>query len=151
MKSMEDVELPIGGMTCAACARTVELQLAHSPGVGTASVNFATRTASVSFNPAQTGVEKLVAAVEEVGYDVPLQSQEIAQAAEARALRTHLIVAAIFAVPVFVLQHRIHEPLSSAVSCFAFCIVFSLGTLFCLITLTQVPYIQTSNRTSGGP
>jgi cation transport ATPase len=103
MKSAEEIELPIGGMTCAACARTVELQLAHSPGVGKASVNFATRTASVSFNPAQTGIEKLVAAVEEVGYEVPLESQEISQAAEARALRTHLIVAAIFAVPVFVL------------------------------------------------
>ncbi len=103
MKQAEEVELPIGGMTCAACARTVELQLAHSPGVGKASVNFATRTASVSFDPAQTGIEKLVAAVEDVGYEVPLQSQEIAQAAEARALRTHLIVAAIFALPVFVL------------------------------------------------
>jgi P-type Cu+ transporter len=103
MKSAEEVELPIGGMTCAACARTVERQLAHSPGVGKASVNFATRTASVSFNPAQTGIEKLVAAVEEVGYEVPLESQEVAQAAEARALRTHLIVAAIFALPVFVL------------------------------------------------
>jgi P-type Cu+ transporter len=103
MKQAEEVELPIGGMTCAACARTVELQLAHSPGVGKASVNFATRTASVSFDPAKTGIEKLVAAVEDVGYEVPLQSQEIAQAVEARALRTHLIVAAIFALPVFIL------------------------------------------------
>ncbi len=103
MKSAEEVDLPIGGMTCAACARTVELQLAHSPGVQKASVNFATRTASVSFNPAQTGLEKLVAAVEDVGYEVPRQSQEIAQAAEARQLRRHLIVAAIFAFPVFVL------------------------------------------------
>jgi P-type Cu+ transporter len=102
-KKFEDAELPIGGMTCAACARTVERQLAHSPGVSKASVNFATRTASVSFNPAQTGIEKLVAAVEEVGYEVPLESQEIAQAAEARVLRAHLIVAAIFAIPVFVL------------------------------------------------
>jgi Cu+-exporting ATPase len=103
MKSAEEVELPIGGMTCAACARTVELQLAHSPGVGKASVNFATRTASVSFNPAQTGVEKLVAAVEEVGYEVPLQSQEISQAAEARTLRARLLAGVIFAAPVFVL------------------------------------------------
>src|SRR5580658_1161649 len=102
MKS-EQAELPIGGMTCAACARTVERQLAHAPGVESATVNFATRTASVSFNPAQTGIENLVAAVEEVGYEVPQQPQEIAEAAAAGRLRKHLIVGAIFAIPVFIL------------------------------------------------
>ncbi len=96
MKHAEEVELPIGGMTCAACARTVEMQLAHSPGVEKASVNFATRTASVSYNPAETGVEKLVAAVEDVGYEVPQQPQEIAEAAEMRELRKHLAVGARF-------------------------------------------------------
>jgi len=115
MKVAEEVELPIGGMTCAACARTVELQLAHSPGVGKASVNFATRTASVSFNPAQTGIEKLVAAVEEVGYEVPLESQEISQAAEARALRAHFIVAAVFALPAFVLGMLDRAPIAQLV------------------------------------
>jgi cation transport ATPase len=103
MKSAEEVELPIGGMTCAACARTVERQLASSPGVETASVNFATKTASVSYNPAQTRVEDLVAAVEEVGYEVPSEPQEIAEAAEARELRRRLIVGAVFAAPVFIL------------------------------------------------
>jgi P-type Cu+ transporter len=103
MKSAEEVELPIGGMTCAACARTVERQLAGSPGVEKASVNFATKIASVSYNPAQTRVEDLVAAVEEVGYEVPSEPQEIAQAAEARELRRRLIVGAVFAIPVFIL------------------------------------------------
>lgn len=103
MKSAEEVELPIGGMTCAACARTIEKQLASSPGVEKASVNFATKTASVSFNPAQTHIEDLVAAVEDVGYEVPQGPQEIAEAAEMRRLRKRLVVGAIFAVPVFIL------------------------------------------------
>jgi P-type Cu+ transporter len=103
MKSAEEVELPIGGMTCAACARTVERQLASSPGVEKASVNFATKIASVSYNPAQTRVEDLVAAVEEVGYEVPREPQEIAEAAEARELRRRLIVGSVFAIPVFIL------------------------------------------------
>jgi len=107
----EEVELPIGGMTCAACARTVELQLAHSPGVEKASVNFATGIASVAYNPAETGVEKLVAAVEDVGYEVPTEPQEIAEAAEARALRKRLIVGAIFAIPVAVLGMLERAPL----------------------------------------
>ncbi len=107
----EETELPIGGMTCVACARTVEQQLAHAPGVAKASVNFATRTASVSFDPAQTGVENLISAVEEVGYDVPRQPSEIAEAAEAKQLRKHLIAGAIFAIPVFVLGMLERAPL----------------------------------------
>jgi Cu+-exporting ATPase len=99
----ELAELPIGGMTCAACARSVERQLSHTPGVEKASVNFATRTASVSFNPAATDIEGLVAAVEEVGYEVPRLPQEIAEAAAMRDLRRHLIAGGLFAIPVFIL------------------------------------------------
>ena len=111
MKSAEEVELPIGGMTCAACARTVERQLANSPGVEKANVNFATKIASVSYNPAQTRIEDLVAAVEEVGYEVPSEPQEIAEAAEAREIRRRLIIAAIFAAPVFILGMLERAPL----------------------------------------
>jgi len=103
MKRAEEVELPIGGMTCAACARTVERQLAGSPGVEKASVNFATRIASVSYNPTQTRIEDLVSAVEEVGYEVPLEPQEIAEAAESRELHKRLVAGAAFAIPVFIL------------------------------------------------
>jgi P-type Cu+ transporter len=103
MKSAEEVELPIGGMTCAACARTVERQLAHSPGVEKASVNFATKIASVSYNPTETRIEDLVAAVEDVGYAVPREPQEIAEAAAAREIRRRLLVGAVFAIPVFIL------------------------------------------------
>ena len=103
MKVVRQIELPIGGMTCAACARTVEKQLGVTEGVEKASVNFATRSALVTFDPARTRVEKLVAAVEDVGYEVPVGSQEMAEQAEARDVRRRLMVGAIFALPVFVL------------------------------------------------
>ncbi|HWD97890.1 MAG TPA: heavy metal-associated domain-containing protein, partial [Bryobacteraceae bacterium] len=60
MKQAETIELPIGGMTCAACARAVEGQLSSSDGVGKASVNFATRTATVVYDPSRTRVENLI-------------------------------------------------------------------------------------------
>ena len=52
------VELPITGMTCAACARRVERGLSKTPGVGAAHVNFATAraTASISVVPVLEGV-----------------------------------------------------------------------------------------------
>jgi Cu+-exporting ATPase len=100
---VEEVELPIGGMTCAACARTVERQLGSTEGVQKASVNFATRIASVRFDAGRTDREKLVAAVEGVGYEVPVEPPELAEQAEARGIRRRFLVGAAFALPVFVL------------------------------------------------
>ncbi len=64
------VSLPVLGMSCAACARTIALTLEDTPGVEAADVNFATGRAVVTFDPATVGVGDLVKAVREVGYDV---------------------------------------------------------------------------------
>ena len=47
------IDLPITGMTCASCARTVERTLKKTEGIGDVNVNFATERASVAFDPAQ--------------------------------------------------------------------------------------------------
>lgn len=65
----ERVELPITGMTCAACARRIERKLGKVPGVRQAGVNFATSRATVEYEPQECGVRELIAAVQEVGYD----------------------------------------------------------------------------------
>src|SRR5919199_3607324 len=62
------VDLPVTGMTCAACARRIERRLAKTPGVSAASVNFATERATVEYDPRETGVGRLVEAVEDGGY-----------------------------------------------------------------------------------
>jgi P-type Cu+ transporter len=66
----ESVSLPVTGMTCAACARTIENTLRDTPGVAHASVNFATGRAVVVFDPAAVGLDGLAHAVRDVGYDV---------------------------------------------------------------------------------
>jgi Cu+-exporting ATPase len=65
----ERVDLPITGMTCAACANRIERQLNKQPGVEKASVNFATARATVNYNPEKTGVSNLIQTVKDVGYD----------------------------------------------------------------------------------
>ena len=67
----ERVDLPVSGMTCAACARAIELALAGTPGVERASVNLATNTATVEFDPGRTGMRDFIGAIEELGYGVP--------------------------------------------------------------------------------
>jgi len=67
-----EVQLPIGGMTCASCVRRVERALAKVAGVQAAGVNLATERATVTYDPAQVTMPQLRVAVESAGYTVPL-------------------------------------------------------------------------------
>jgi P-type Cu+ transporter len=96
------VELAIGGMTCASCANRIEKRLNRLDGV-TATVNYATEKASVSFaDDVTTG--DLIAQVEKAGYTASLpavpEPESDAEEAPVRALRRRLVVSAVLAVPV---------------------------------------------------
>jgi P-type Cu+ transporter len=67
---VSSVSLPVTGMSCAACARAIEVTLQETPGVAAAAVNFATGRAAVTFDPAAVGLDGLVQAVRDAGYDV---------------------------------------------------------------------------------
>jgi Cu+-exporting ATPase len=107
------VELSIGGMTCASCAARVEKKLNKLDGV-TATVNFATETARVSF-PAAVSPDDLVLTVEQAGYTAALPPPAEPEVAgpeetpsddardEQTALRQRLLVSLALAVPVVVL------------------------------------------------
>ena len=71
------VTLPIEGMTCASCVGRVERALRAVPGVTEANVNLATERADVRFDGTPDRAA-LVKAVEDVGYDVPSGSVELA-------------------------------------------------------------------------
>ncbi len=66
--AIQRADLPIEGMTCASCANRIEKRLGKQPGVASASVNFATKVATVKYDPAATGPEKLAKAVDDIGY-----------------------------------------------------------------------------------
>jgi Cu+-exporting ATPase len=66
--SHERIDLPITGMTCAACARRIERKLSRAQGVSHAGVNFATSRATVEYDPRETGVRELMKTVEAAGY-----------------------------------------------------------------------------------
>ncbi|MGY2129489.1 heavy metal translocating P-type ATPase [Blastococcus sp. SYSU DS0617] len=105
--SLTDVELLIGGMTCASCAARVEKKLNKLDGV-TATVNYATEKAKVSVT-GDVSTEDLIATVEKTGYTASLpeppraEPEEDAAADPVRALRTRLVVSALLSVPVIAL------------------------------------------------
>ncbi len=68
--SVQQIDLPITGMTCANCARTVERTLSKTPGVESVNVNFATERAQVSFDPAELKIPDMIERVDKAGYGV---------------------------------------------------------------------------------
>ena len=70
-----DLDLGIGGMTCASCVTRVEKALRKVPGVRDASVNLATESARISYAPAEQMEARLRRAVRDAGYE-PRAAQE---------------------------------------------------------------------------
>ncbi|MGY2075429.1 MULTISPECIES: heavy metal translocating P-type ATPase [unclassified Blastococcus] len=107
--STTDVELLIGGMTCASCAARVEKKLNKLDGV-TATVNYATEKAKVSY-AGGVSTDDLIATVEKTGYTARLPEPPRPEApaeddqadGPARALGTRLAVSALLSVPVVLL------------------------------------------------
>ncbi len=71
------IELPVEGMTCAACATRLEKTLNRLPGVS-AAVNLAAEKAQIDFDPATTPADALVHSIEGAGFTVPTRSVELA-------------------------------------------------------------------------
>ncbi len=66
----------MGGMTCAACVRRVEKGLSKVEGVAEASVNFATETATVLYDPDLLDRQQIASAIEDIGYTVVGKKEE---------------------------------------------------------------------------
>jgi P-type Cu+ transporter len=83
---MGKVTLKLGGMSCAACANSIETALLAVPGVKDGSVNFGVEQATVTYDAQQVTVQELQNAVAEAGYSAqPLQEQGFDDGAEQRA------------------------------------------------------------------
>jgi len=75
--SLRRLSLPVEGMTCAACSTRLEKVLSKQPGVVEASVNLATESAAVAFDPGQSSAESLAQAIAGAGFKVPEQSFDL--------------------------------------------------------------------------
>jgi Cu2+-exporting ATPase len=103
--------IPVTGMSCAACAITVEQIVAGQPGVVDASVNYANQSLQVAFDPGIVSPAAMQQAVQAMGYDLILTddlAESEAAVKEAReaewiSLRKRTIGAAVLAIPVFIL------------------------------------------------
>ncbi len=104
-----ETTLKIGGMNCASCVSRIERALTADPAVVEAQVNLATESATITFVDGATDPQALAKLSEEAGYparvadsaDTPTDQKKTE---EAQALTKSMVVAAILALPVFVLE-----------------------------------------------
>lgn len=106
----QNLELTIGGMSCAACAAHIEKDLNNMPGVS-ASVNYATEKATIS-QSGDFSAKDFIKTVENAGYSAFTdgdfgredgQEHPKTSSQELTGLRRRLIICALLAVPVITL------------------------------------------------
>jgi Cu+-exporting ATPase len=118
--TIQQIELPVTGMTCAACVRNVERALNKQDGVEEAVVNFATERAMITYQPDLIRRSDLIAAVEKAGYGVvdtldsesPSDTEQAARQAEIDHQRRLVIIGALFTIPLTILsmtRHFVHD------------------------------------------
>ena len=99
---------PVTGMSCAACATSVESTLKNTPGVRNVSVNYATHSAQVEVDPSLTA-RQLQQAVRSAGYDLIVETEnarekQIAtQHQQYKSLKRRTLYAGLFTLPVFII------------------------------------------------
>ena len=114
----QTIDLPVLGMTCAACVRRVERAALGVPGITHADVNLPLSRARIELDPDVASVERAAAAIRDAGYEVPadvidalahgapaaagaqrLAAIEHAAEREVRGLRRDAILAIALTVP----------------------------------------------------
>ncbi len=99
---------PVTGMSCAACAASVESMLNNQPGVIAATVNFAASSVWIEYQTGETNPSKFREALQSVGYDLLFDETEVSKQAEIKQhesviLKQKTIFAGLFALPVFLI------------------------------------------------
>jgi Cu2+-exporting ATPase len=103
---LQTITFPVTGMTCAACASSVESMIGSQKGVEKVEVNYATQSVRVAFHPDLIQPAGLQQSVQSVGYDLIIdtvggkEKQAEAQQSHYRQLKKNITWAIILTVPV---------------------------------------------------
>ena len=98
--TLERIDLPVEGMTCAACATRIGRGLGKLEGVDQADVNLAANRATIRFDPSTIDVAGLTARIESLGYSVPeADESDRIEERHLRRLTRRLVVSAVLTVP----------------------------------------------------
>jgi Cu+-exporting ATPase len=148
------ITIPVGGMTCAACAGRIEKVLGKLDGVTSASVNLATEKATVVYEPQRIRVSALKGAIEKAGYKA-LEARKTDAADEDRARKQREIrvmwakftVAAAFSLPLLYIamvpmltQYGIRLPYPKGLDPMNYSLIYALLEIALVLPVVGVGY-----------
>ncbi|MGX4685631.1 heavy metal translocating P-type ATPase [Vagococcus sp. JNUCC 83] len=138
----------IEGMTCASCASTIEKVVNQLDGVHDVSVNLATETMTLSFNPSVTEKKEIIKAVSDAGYkavdkeinDVVSQNKEDSKEKQIHVMWKRFLYSVVFTVPLLYISmgHMIGLPLPSFIDPMNSPKVFALTQLILTIPVIAI-------------
>ncbi|MBE9070417.1 heavy metal translocating P-type ATPase, partial [Leptolyngbya cf. ectocarpi LEGE 11479] len=105
---MTTTTLALKGMSCAACAHTVETAIQKVRGVSEAQVNFATEQASVDYDERRTSLRAIQTAVADAGYEatavkqLDFAAERLEHRAQQRSQLTRVIVSGLVGIVLMV-------------------------------------------------
>ncbi|MDR2593346.1 MAG: cadmium-translocating P-type ATPase [Fibromonadaceae bacterium] len=152
---MNSISIPIGGMTCAACAKRIEKVILKLEGVETASVNFATEKAVVSYNSQKIKLPIIRKTIEKIGYKVLenkniTEEDKIRKQSEIKTLRVKLIISAAFSLPLLYIAMvpmdlglplpALGLPFPAQINPMNFPLIYALLELFLVIPIVGMGY-----------
>ncbi|AFL83957.1 copper/silver-translocating P-type ATPase [Belliella baltica DSM 15883] len=105
---MKKKEIPVDGMSCAACAISIENTLKNTPGVKVANVNYANHSATLEWEEKEVSLEDLQNHVRSTGYDLliaDITQEELDEKQKEAYLKVKkkTLYAGILALPVFLI------------------------------------------------
>ncbi|MGL5765838.1 MAG: heavy metal translocating P-type ATPase [Sarcina sp.] len=108
-KDLKEVSYKVEGMSCAACAASIERVLKKMDGVEGGVVNFTAETVNFAYDPDKVRMSDIRAKITKIGFTlVDLDSADDAveskKKSEVQFTRNRLIFTAIFAIPVFIIS-----------------------------------------------
>ena len=101
--------LPVLGMSCAACAGSIESVLRSLPGISSAEVNFAAQTVQIAYDHEVITLPEMQKAVQSFGYDLIIQTENAGeqqaeiQEIQLQKLQRKTIGAMILALPTVII------------------------------------------------
>lgn len=105
-ENIREVLLPISGMTCSACAKSIEKTIGKLAGVNEVSVNFATEKAKVAYDSSKIRISEIKNAVAKAGYKAldletgdQVDHDRERREKEVKTLWMKFLVSAIFTIP----------------------------------------------------
>ncbi|MEO1654409.1 MAG: cation transporter, partial [Bacteroidota bacterium] len=99
---------PVLGMSCAACALSVEKHLSRQKGVAKVAVNFADKSLQITYQTDKIQSKDLQKSLRDIGFDLGISSNNSPQASQAgnhelKHLFNRMLWAILLALPVFLL------------------------------------------------